>query len=123
MASPNVQKDVTNTIAVETMNVIVKDIGDALLSILVDESRDISMTEQMAIVLRYVDKKGHVIDHFAGIEHVSSTTALSLKAAIDRFFSRHGLSISRLQGQGYDGTSNMQGEFNSLITLFIKENL
>ncbi|XP_026378535.1 uncharacterized protein LOC113272972 [Papaver somniferum] len=58
----------------------------------------------MAIVLRYV-KDGCVIESFVGIEHVSSTTALSLKSAIDDFFSRHGLSISKVRGQGYDGAS------------------
>ena len=56
------------------------------------------------------------------IEHATSTTALSLKAAIDNLFSRHGLSISRLRGQGYDGASNMQGELNGLKTLILKEN-
>lgn len=29
----------------------------------------------------------------------------------------HGLQISRLRGQGYDGASNMRGEFNDLQKL------
>ena len=73
-------------------------------------------------MLRYVNKTGCVVERFVGLEHVTSTTALSLKDAIDSFFSRHGLSISRLRGQGYDGASNMQGEFNGLKTLILKEN-
>ena len=81
--------------------------GDSLFSILVDESRDVSMKEQMVIVVRYVDKNGHVVERFIGIEHITSTTALSLKSTIDKFFSKHGLNISRLSGQGYDGSSNM----------------
>ncbi|XLT62012.1 hypothetical protein HN873_018536, partial [Arachis hypogaea] len=32
------------------------------------------------------------------------------------------LSLSRVRGQGYDGTSNMQGVFNSLKMLILKEN-
>ncbi|XP_062075933.1 uncharacterized protein LOC133780069 [Humulus lupulus] len=122
LTSPDIQKDIINAAAVETTNIIIKDIGDSLFSILVDESRDISTKEQMAIVLRYVDKNGHVIERFIGIEHVPNTTALSLKAAIDKLFSRYGLSISRLRGQGYDGASNMQGEFNGLKALILKEN-
>ena len=98
-----------------------KDIGDAFFfSILVDESRDILIKEQMAIVLRYVNKNDCVVDHFVGLEHVTSTAALSFKDAIDRLFSRHGLNISRLRGQGYDGASNMQGDFNGLKTLSLK---
>ena len=76
----------------------------------------------MVVALRYVNKKGQVIEHFIGVEHVSNTVALSLKASIEALFCRHGLSISRLRGQGYDGASNMQGEFNGLKTLIMKEN-
>ncbi|XP_022873882.1 uncharacterized protein LOC111392720 [Olea europaea var. sylvestris] len=74
----------------------------------VDESCDVSMKEQMSIVLRYVDNSGHVNERFIGIEYVTSTTALSLKVAIDKVFSRYNLSMFRLRGQGYDGASNMQ---------------
>ncbi|XP_028081111.1 zinc finger MYM-type protein 1-like [Camellia sinensis] len=48
--------------------------------------------------------------------------ALSLKQAMKNLFSRLGLSISRLRGQGYDGASNMQGEFSGLKTLILKKN-
>ncbi|XP_022867080.1 uncharacterized protein LOC111386832 [Olea europaea var. sylvestris] len=84
LTSPDVQKDIVNACAIETINVIIKDAGDSLFSILVDESCDVSMKEQMSIILRYVDNSGHVNERFIGIEHVTSTTALSLKAAIDK---------------------------------------
>ncbi|XP_060974064.1 uncharacterized protein LOC115695026 [Cannabis sativa] len=101
---------------------MIKDINNSLFSILVDESRDISIKERMAVVLRCVNKKGLVIERFVGIEHVANTTSSSLKEAIDKLFSRYGLSMTRLRGQGYDGASNMQGEFNGLKTLILKEN-
>ncbi|XP_076933587.1 uncharacterized protein LOC143599549 [Bidens hawaiensis] len=78
--------------------------------------------EQMAVVLRYVDKLGFVKERFIGLVHVRETTALSLKAAIDDLFARHNLSIGRVRGQGYDGASNMSGEFNGLKALILKEN-
>ena len=114
LKSPSIQKDMVNATAVETLSAIMFDIGDAPFSIMVDEARDHSVKEQMAVVLRYVDDKGQVIERFVGIEHVKSTDARSLKLAIDELFSRHGLSISNLRGQGYDGASNMQGQFNGL---------
>ncbi|KAI5335394.1 hypothetical protein L3X38_025527 [Prunus dulcis] len=42
------------------------------------------------------------------IVHITDTKSSSLKLAVDDFFSRHGLIISRLRGQGYDGASNMR---------------
>ncbi|XP_050139329.1 uncharacterized protein LOC126615543 [Malus sylvestris] len=121
LTSPDIQKDISSAISYEIINAITSDINDSLFSILVDESRDKSSKEQMAIVLCFVDK-GHVIERFVGIEHVADTKASSLKLAIDDFFSRHGLSISKLCGQGYDGASNMQGEFNGLKALILNEN-
>ena len=67
MTSPDIQKDIVSAAAIETINVIMKDIGSGLFSILVDESRDVSMKEQMAIVLRYVDENRCVIECFVGV--------------------------------------------------------
>ncbi|XP_031263266.1 zinc finger MYM-type protein 1-like [Pistacia vera] len=78
--------------------------------------------EQMAIVFRYVDKMGCDIECFIGIVHVKNTSAKSLKTAIDAFFVKCGLSLTSLRGQGYDGASNMRGEFNGLKTLILREN-
>ncbi|KAK1563166.1 hypothetical protein Q3G72_023374 [Acer saccharum] len=86
MLAPRIQRDIVSAISIEIINTIIRDIGDSLFSILVDESRDISSKGQMAIVLRYVDKNGSVIERFVGIEHVTDTSALSLKVAIDEFF-------------------------------------
>ncbi|ESR65508.1 hypothetical protein CICLE_v10007751mg [Citrus x clementina] len=122
MTSPKIQKDIVSCVATETTNAIIREMDGALFSILIDESRDISTKEQMAVVLRYVDKNGYVVERFVGIEHVSSTTAASLKESLDNMFSRFGLSLSMLRGQGYDGASNMQGEFNGLKTLILEEN-
>ena len=54
---PDTQKELANVAAVETTLVIMKDLGDRLFSILLDESRDVSNKEQVAIALRYVDPK------------------------------------------------------------------
>ena len=122
LTSLDIQKDIINVIAVETLNTIIRDIGDRCFSILVDESRDVSTKEQMAIVLRYVNEKGNVVESFLGVEHVTSTTASSLKGEIDVMLSRHGLSIFKCHRQGYDRASNMNREFKGLKTLILKEN-
>ena len=53
----DIQKDITNTIVRETSKTIIKDLDNGFFSILVDESRDISVKEQMTLVLCYVNKK------------------------------------------------------------------
>ncbi|XP_060966501.1 uncharacterized protein LOC115713294 [Cannabis sativa] len=98
LTSPKIQKDIVNACAVETINLIIKDMEDVVFSILVDESRDVSIKEQMVVMFHYVDKKWYVIERFIGIKHVESTTTISLKIVIDKLFSKHGLSISRLRG-------------------------
>ncbi|CAN1157894.1 Zinc finger MYM-type protein 1 [Linum perenne] len=108
MTSPDVQRDIVNAIATETSKAIINDIGDDLFTILVDEARDVSVKEQMAIVLRYVNQEGSIVERFLGISHYMFVT--------------HGLSLSRIRGQGYDGASNMKGEINGLKTLILAEN-
>ncbi|XP_042396855.1 zinc finger MYM-type protein 1-like [Zingiber officinale] len=122
MISPTIQKDLTRACASEITLSIIEDIGNNVFSLMVDESRDISVKEQMGVVLRYVNKRGQVIERFLAIVHVSDTSSRSLKDAIDALFAKHGLSLSRLRGQGYDGASNMRGEFNGLKSLILQEN-
>ncbi|XP_050233431.2 uncharacterized protein LOC126681917 [Mercurialis annua] len=122
LTAPHIQKDIINAAAIEITNVIIEDIGNNFFSILVDECRDVSIKEQMGIVIRYVNKSGCIIERFLGLVHVNDTSAASLKKGIDSLFSTYGLSISSLRGQGYDGASNMRGEFNGLKSLILKEN-
>ncbi|XP_062086145.1 uncharacterized protein LOC133792253 [Humulus lupulus] len=66
LTSPKIQKDIVNACAMETINVIIRDMEDVVFSILVDESRDVSIKEQMVVLFRYVDKRGCVIERFIG---------------------------------------------------------
>ncbi|XP_021800196.1 zinc finger MYM-type protein 1-like [Prunus avium] len=121
LVAPKIQKDIVNACAFEILDVIMSSLKDRFFSILVDEARDVSVKEQMAMVLRYVDDKGHVIERFVGVQHVTDTTSSSLKDAIDTFFSSNGLSFSKVRGQGYAGASNMRGELNGLKTKMLRE--
>jgi hypothetical protein len=112
ITAPDIQKEIANAVANETLDAILKDLGDSSFAIIVDKSCDISVKEQLAIVLHYVNKRGHAIERFLGITHVSNTTVAVLKKTIESLLNKHHLSISRLRGQGYDGASNMRGELN-----------
>ena len=99
----DIQKDIVNAIAREISNVIIKDLDNGFFSILVDESRNISVKEQMSLVLCYMNKKGIIIERL----HVASTTVFSLKYVIECLLCEHNLSLSNLRGQGYGGARNM----------------
>ncbi|KAJ3698945.1 hypothetical protein LUZ61_002650 [Rhynchospora tenuis] len=122
LVAPEIQKDIIAAAAAETTNKIMEELGDELFSVLVDESRDVSCKEQMAVILRFVNKQGSIVERFLAVVHVKETTSLSLKTSLEELFCKHKLSFSRLRGQGYDGASNMRGEFNGLKALILKEN-
>ena len=93
-----------------------------MFGLLVNESADVSHKEQMGVVLWFVDKRGAIKERFIGVVHVKETSSLALKSAIDDLFARYGMSIKKVRGQGYDGASNMRGEFNGLRSLVAREN-
>lgn len=148
MLSSDIQKELATCCAIEVMKVIMEELGDRQFSVLIDESRDISVKEQMAVMLRlvvvlmshvidnslclyitllnlfsrFVNDKGKVVERFIALHHVKDTTSEALKDALYGILDRHTLSISRIRGQGYDGASNMRGEFNGLQRKILDEN-
>ena len=115
------QKEILQVLAMKVKNAIREEIGDSKFSIIVDEARDESKREQMSIVLRFVDINGYVLERFFGLIHVKDTAALTLKEGIFSILSRHNLDIQNIRGQGYDGASNMRGEWNGLQALISNE--
>jgi hypothetical protein len=101
---------------------IIDEIGGDVFCLLVDELSDVSGKEQMAVVLRYVDKLGLIKERLIRVVHVGETIASCLKSNIDVLFAKYGLSIKQVRGQGYDRASNMRGEFNGLRALIVREN-
>jgi sugar diacid utilization regulator len=54
MSCPTIQKDLVRACAEETSELIKSEIGDRRFAVLVDEARDASIKEQMAVVVRYI---------------------------------------------------------------------
>ncbi|XP_059450819.1 uncharacterized protein LOC132181587 [Corylus avellana] len=103
--SPTIQKQILPVFSTKVKEII----GD--------EARDESMKEQMAIILRFVDKNGFVRERFFGLVHVSDTAALTLKKCIYSVLSKHQLDIQNIRGKKYDDASNMRGGWNGLQAL------
>ncbi|XP_066342099.1 uncharacterized protein [Miscanthus floridulus] len=99
MISHHIQKDLTKACAQEVMSVIMDEIRDKKFSILIDESRDVSIKEQMAVILRFVNDEGKVMERLLGLQYVESCTTAALKEALVKMLNSHKLPISRLRGQ------------------------
>ncbi|CAN6235046.1 unnamed protein product [Urochloa humidicola] len=122
MLCPDIQKELTKACAEEVTAVIMDEIRGRHFSVLIDEARDVSIKEQMGVILRFVNDEGKVMERFLGLKHIERCTAAALKEALVSTLSSHKLSISMLRGQGYDGASNMRGEFNGVQKLIRDEN-
>ncbi|XP_066384754.1 uncharacterized protein [Miscanthus floridulus] len=122
MIALEIQRDTANCFAEIIVKSIIEEIDGDVFCLLVDESADVSGKEQMAVVLRYVDKLGEIKERLIVVVHVQETSASCLKSNIDNLFAKYGLSIKQIRGQGYDGASNMRGEFNGLRALIEREN-
>ena len=98
-----------------------EDIGDFKFCVIVDESRDESKREQLALVLRFVDNDGFIQECFFDLSHVKDTTTLTLKNEIYAILSHHCLDIQNIHGQGYDVASNMCGKWKGLQAFVLND--
>jgi hypothetical protein len=121
LTSPKIQQQIIYCCAMKTRKKIIEELGDEPYAILADEFSDISHKEQLALCLRYIDELGRPCEHFIGVVHVDDTSSLSLKEAIEALLVSHGLTMTQIRGQDYDGASNMKGGIKGLKTLIMQE--
>ena len=94
---------------------IVKEINKSKwFAILSDEASN-GTDQFMSIVLRFVDEDLNIREEFVGFLEVERTTADYLFNKIRTYLSDLGLDMKNLRGQGYDGASNMSGEYTYVI--------
>ncbi|KAH9667247.1 TTF-type domain-containing protein [Citrus sinensis] len=97
--SPDIQKEVLHVFSMRLKKTIHEEIRDA----------------------KFVDNNGFLQERFFGLVHVSNTSAATLKDGIYSVLSHHNLNIQNIRGQGYDGASNMRGEWKGLQALILKD--
>lgn len=71
-------------------------------------SHVISLTKNKWMLLYVINRIGNIVVCFLRIVHISDISASLLKMAMETLFSKLGLSISRVHGQGYDGAQQLQ---------------
>jgi hypothetical protein len=86
-------------------------------SIILDCTPDVSHTEQMTVIVRFVaitETTSEIREHFLGFIPLTETTGASLTEAIVEKLKELELCIDDLRGQGYDNGSNMKGKHSGV---------
>ncbi|XP_071700193.1 uncharacterized protein [Rutidosis leptorrhynchoides] len=116
-----IQKEILSILANNVRKHIRNEVGDSYFCVMVDEAHDESKQEQMAIVLRFVDKDGLIIERFFSVVHVYDTCSLTFKTNLWNQLLHYQVDTTKIRGQRYDGASNMRGEWNGLQALVAKD--
>lgn len=94
---------------------IVNEIKDAkYFSIVVDSTPDISHTDQLSLIFRYVKKKDEPVERFLQFVANAGHKSEDMADAIFIALGANELDIKNCRGQSYDNASNMSGIYSGL---------
>lgn len=83
-------------------------------SIIVDSTPDVSHTDQLAMILRYVNKQGKPVERFVGFLPNVGHAGEDMFNAIKKMLKTWDLDIKNCRGQSYDNAANMSGVYKGL---------
>lgn len=83
-------------------------------SIIVDSTTDISHTDQLTFVIRYVCQDNEPVERFLQFIPIHSHSSQHLEETVTNYIQSIGLNILDCRGQSYDNASNMAGKYNGL---------
>ena len=108
--SHQIQDEILKIMAQHVLRSIAANLQESpFISIMADETTDISNHEQVVIVIRWITKDLIVHEEFIGLYEVACTDSATITAAIMDVLTRLNLSLSKVHGQCYDGASSMSG--------------
>lgn len=110
-------KLIENVIAPDNLTELLRDVGTAKYSLIVDESTDVSTIKFMAVCIRYYSRKHkRFITDFLGIIQVVSAKGVDLSDALIEYLQKIGLILDNFHSVGTDGAPSMCGVNNSFFT-------
>ena len=89
-------------------------------AVLADEAADISNTEQMAIVVRFVDQDCTIREEFLGFVPCEGLSGEAIAKQITDSVCSLGLDMQLCRGQGYDGAGNMAGKVSGAAARILR---
>lgn len=113
--SHDIQNELMQLMANDVLRQILTEIKKSpYFSIIVDETTDVSTSEQVSICARFLQSELKPCEKFLGMYEVNSTTGEVLTGVIVDALQRFNLPMNKLRGQCYDGASNMAGAFRGV---------
>ena len=113
--SPEIQNELLSVMGkLVLQNISAKLQQSHYLTLMLDETTDVSNCEQTVVVLRRVTDDLQVFEEFLGLYHVPSIDSDTLTKVAKDVLCRLNLPISKLRGQCYDGASAMRGVRNGV---------
>ena len=89
---------------------IITNIRDTLwYSLIANKATDFSCTEQLYVIIRWVDKAYQVHEDILGLKELRDTKAETIHHEIKDVLIRCTLPVPQCRAQAYDGASNMGG--------------
>jgi hypothetical protein len=109
--SPQIQNDIIVSISDAILDTVCDRVTKSgCFALLADETKDASKTEQISIILRFVDCDSCIVEErFIGFVSAASCNAESLTKYLVDTVTRFGLSMKQCVAQSYDGASVMSG--------------
>lgn len=114
--SPKIQNELIALIASQAKSQIINDVKKSkYFSIIADTTPDVSRSEQMTLILRYVFLNEEtdiyeIKETFVGYVQIFDKTGAGISQAIENEIKALGLDLENLRGQAYDNGSNMKGK-------------
>lgn len=116
-----VQNEVLEIMASAILRKIAHILAGKAFSIMVDETTDISNTEQLVFCIRYVDCQLNSHEEFIGLHSLESTTAQSITRTIEDILLPLSLQLENCRGQCYDGANAMAGCRTGVATTLLQK--
>ncbi|XP_069461338.1 zinc finger MYM-type protein 1-like [Ambystoma mexicanum] len=117
---PSIQRELLSIMAALLRECIPESPKGSPFSILADETKALSKTEQLFVVVKYFHNNS-VHERFLKFYKADSLDAESLTCYIFNVLSSLGIDTNECVGQGYDGASVMSGQLNGVQAQVQKE--
>ncbi|KAK8370342.1 hypothetical protein V6Z12_A01G172700 [Gossypium hirsutum] len=91
-----------------------KDVGAIVLENALQNAQYVKIGDSKFFIIVDEARNDFILELFIYLVHVRDTISLALEKAICEVLLHHCLNVDDIHGQGYDGVSNMHGEWNDL---------